>query len=392
MGTRMLLVCWCVALVGASCGAPSLDGESVTPDEARTTTTVAVTTTTVVPGTAAPTSTTSMSPTTDAPGTSDPTPSDGAPSWFRFGDDGLWLVADDVESLLAPEPVSWAAADYLGGVVFRYGWQVDRPGVYRLMAGSTDPQLVSSHWALPILFDGRASLAILEAPSGDDGYGIDRVELVDLVSGERVVVEGSFGSAGQDGGGVPSNAGGHLLVGIQWIAVGSCGTDTAVVLWSIDERGPIDDPHNPFPSMCHLEDEAYVCDPAGLGARLSPDGSLLAVLHAPVAKWPFPDLDEVGDEEWMATVAGTAVALSVIDLGTGTNVWTGSTPFPATLADFDGRYLVLHTQAPTARVELSPAPISVIVDTVGDHGREEVRGWIVLDREAEVWADEPPGG
>jgi hypothetical protein len=347
----MLLLCWCVALVVASCGATSLDGTSSIPDEARTTTTA-------------------------APGTTAPPPSDAVPSWFRIGDDGLWLVADGSESLLVPEPVSWAAADYLGGVVFRYGWQVDRPGVYRLLAGSSDPELVSSYAALPTRFDGRASLVtFVEVLDQLDAEGIvERVEVIDLLSGERVPVTGSFGYAGQDRGGVPSSAGGRLLAGIEWIASGSCGTDTAVVLWSIDEGGAIDSPYNPFPDMCNVENDILTCEPAGLGARLSPDGSLLAVLHAPVAKWPCPDLDDIGDEEWMATVAGTPVALSVIDLGTGADVWSGSTPFPATLADFDGRYLVLH----------GSNPISVIVDTVGDHEPIDVDGWIVLDRDAEL--------
>lgn len=351
MGTRMLLLCCCAALA-ASCTTTSPDGGSSIPDEARTTTTVAATSTTTV-----------------APGTSVPQSSDAVPSWFRFGDDGLRFVADGVESLLVPDPVSWAAADYLGGVVFRYGSTVDRPGVYRLTAGSTDPELVSSDVVLPTRFDDRASIVTIAVGTTDEDYALDRVEVVDLLSGERMAAMGSLGYVGQDGGVTPSSAGGRLIAGVEWLASGSCRTDTAVALWSIDEGGAIDSPPSPISSTC---DET--CEPAGFGARLSPDGSLLAVLHAPVAKWPCPDLEDIGDEEWMASVVGTPVALSVLDLATGAEVWSESTPFPATLADFDGRYMVLHGSTPT----------SVIVDTESDREPFEIDGWIVLDRDPEL--------
>ncbi len=355
MGVRVRCLFWCVALVAVACGGIPADDAPTIPG--RTTSSV----------TADSTTSTSMPTTTSRPH------SDDIPSWFRFGDDGLWLVADGIGSHLVRDPVRWAAADYLGGVVFGYGLSVDRPGVYRLMAGSSDPEFVSSHAALSTRIDGRASLVTLVPRETDSEDIIDRVEVVDLVSGDRVITTGSFGYAGQDGGAVPSSAGGHLLAGVQWSASGSCGTDTAVVLWSIEAGGALDSPSS-FPSVCQAENDVLTCEPAGLGARLSPDGSLLAVLHAPVAKWPCPDLDDVDDEEWMASVAGTPVALSVIDLGTGAEVWSGSTPFPATLADFDGWYLVVHGRTPT----------SIVIDTLGDREPVAVEGWIVLDRDPEV--------
>jgi hypothetical protein len=137
----------------------------------------------------------------------------------------------------------------------------------------------------------------------------------------------------------PNTYGGGLFAGVRWEAVGSCGTDSGILLW--DRSGAeLDVAINPYPFPGDLRDEWIPCE---LDARLSPDGRLLAYRFRPDNKWPCPEYDDVSYEDWLVesrTITGEVV---VLDIDTGSVLYRAVSAAAERLTDFDGRFLVLTT-------------------------------------------------
>lgn len=331
-----------LALVVLMVTACSVDGAVTTTSPPTTSTTPTTTSTT--------TTTTSTSTTTTPP---------AVPDHYRFGPDGLSVVVDGVETVLVTEPVMAVHDDFMGGVLYRYDWALERQGTYWLAAGASEPTVLEpgfDFW-FTALVGGRPTFFF-----ADLQFDEACLEAHDLVSGIERVWYCSSGLAGQDGGLSPGSYGNDLFVGVSWMAVGGEGTDIGIVF--LDRVGrPVDVDANPFPGTC---------TPCTLRAMISPDGLMLAYLHWPAAFWDVEGVDEDYDRAfavWQEATADIPARVAVVDLETGAEVWELDVPSSVGLIDFDGRYLVLADDTG-----------STIHDTASDDGPWTVAGQLRLVR------------
>ena len=320
---RIPVVLISLTLLAAACG----DGESAGP---TSTTSPSVTPTSLTP------STTAAPPTTASTTTAHPTTT--GPAHYRYGEDGLFRIVDGVEMQLDAEPVREAHDDLLGGVLYRYGWEVERPGTFWLQNGATEPVRVepSYDFYFTAVYDGRPSLFFPALnPAGADATDESCLIVRDLVTGSETALLCGVGVAGQDGGWSVRSFGGGRFAAISWMAVGGMGSDRRIGFWdSTGER--IDLKANPVPETC---------EPCTLSAHLSDDGSLLAYSSWPTAFWTDSTSSsgiESDYESWKSTAEGIPTVLAVVDLTTGNQLWTRSAEPWSRIVDFDGRYVVVE--------------------------------------------------
>ena len=340
-----------VGLVAAACSGP-------TPMDSTTTTTTTV-----------PTSTTTTTTTTTTTAAV-PEASPEVPAYFRFGDDGLYEGgADGTETQLVNEPIDWAASDHLGGVVFRYARSAQKPGTYRIAAGSAQPLFLTDWWGFTGLVDGRPVLAwVISVFTEDQDHNIG-IGFLDLESGRTWTVEGDFGTGNTDLLQGPECVAGDLALGVPRWYGGGCSTNLSIDVWSISQGGPVAIDHNPQPESC---------DPCELSARLSPDGDLLAWWKVPTAHWPGPDCDFIERVDFWESVADVPASVSVVDLSDGTVLWSTEVGNQDRLVDFDGRWLVTGPWLP-----LDPER-SLVYDTHGStEPVAEIPGRIILNQNLE---------
>ncbi|MDJ0496233.1 MAG: hypothetical protein QNJ89_00285 [Acidimicrobiia bacterium] len=288
------------------------------------------------------------------------------PSYYRYGDDGLYRVVEGVETQLETQPIIWAMDDLMGGVVFRRPYDVSSDVLW-LGAGAADPELlpVEGVWDASLV-DGRPVLvASLSDPEWEVCPDYDfggPVVLHDLVADEQTFL--FCHEEGPDGGRWFTSLGGNLLVGVEW----AMSTDRRLVFQDLSGN-EVTVGANPVPEPCL---------PCHLGVEISDDGALLAYSLWPTAFWPLPAVDyESAYETWRATAENVPVEVAVVDMSSGRELWNKKLDPGVRLADFDGRYLVV---GPSYAVDFG-AKGSVVYDTWGVHEPVEVDGDVALIRQ-----------
>ncbi len=296
-----------------------------------------------------------------AEGTSPPTP---LPDHYRFGPDGLVLVTDVPVRLFDGE-VWNAQRDGEGGVVFHHE-SPSGVAVGRVRAGSTDVEPVTierpGHLAGFLVVEGRLT-AVIEDEIGTEPCPGVAAFLVDVEDGrERLFTCG----LPLEGGSMRlESAGGGLFVGTFDVSAGAGGTSVGLVFWD-DDGGRVEPGANPFPAVLPG------CAPCRLAGRLSPDGTTLAYVYRPDAKWPPAVWDDRSDAEWWESTRAIAADVVVIDLESGRELFRDASPAGAQLTDYDGRYIAVGLPADAP----GGLPRSLVFDTQGPGAVVEVAGWV----------------
>ena len=260
------------ALLAAACGD---DGEGAPTSTSTRPSTTAATTASSPRSTAA--STTASPPSTTA--TTSPWPAVQAPpDHLRYGDDGLVLVAGDLETRLVSGPIGWAASDGAGGVLYTTSgggeeWTRQGASTFWLAAGA-DSAVETDMAGVPAVVDGHPAL-VGRSPRPDEVCHADasRIVIWDLASatettytcidemGDTWVRLGSYG--------------GGQLVASRHGDLANYSYVTGLVIF--DQAGhEVDVPANPY-GHCGEEGPGS-CDVHGL---LAPDGRLLATWYRP---------------------------------------------------------------------------------------------------------------
>lgn len=374
-----------VSLVGAACGGGNDQPTDSTTSTAAAATTATTATTAVETTRASPTTTTTttimVATTSTIPISTTTTIAGGPPPFFRYGYHGVTRVEGERETVLVDVPVVTAWSDGVGGLLFTYHWDsgVDRPlAIRHLAADATEPEVVApdDQGAYSVInFDGRTAVVRYD-DHADRRCEEGSLGVYDLDTGARE----SFADCSfhEDATGFPGSYGGGLFVGVRRDYLGSCWTDSGILFWN-RSGAEVDVAANPFPFDGW---EAPVADwiPCELGARLSPDGRLLAYRFRPDNKWPCPEYDDVPDEDWFEQSRSIPGVVVVLNLETGAKVFRSESAAEERLADFDGRFLVLTTvdQRHVPLDQLQRVEASVIVDITGNTPDHTVDGRVRL--------------
>lgn len=374
------------ALVVAACGGNgATDGGGPSPED---TTLPGTATTTEAPVTMPPTSgppTTGPStsaPVTPAPPTTRaPSPEPGlavVPDHYVYGEFGLAVVRDGRRTDLVATPVSWAADDRAGGVLYRTGEQV-----WWWAAGEATPTALA--WGgTPALVEGRPSLVNrqLETPSVCDEQDALQWVVRDLADGTstHLLCAPEMGDSWVR---IPSQAGARVVVVSGYDVLGWTSA-TMLQIHGLDGH-ELALPGNPYGVLGCGHGDTEPCDITGL---LSPDGHYLAAWHRPdyqiiVLPPPEADQDEWVDMQraWKERLDTLPARLRVHDLDRGEIVYETALPARSTLVDFDGEWLVVAPRSFTSDWHDDPGP-STVIDVTGQYPPVEVDGIVALVRPA----------
>jgi hypothetical protein len=303
------------------------------------------------------------------------------PSYYRYGDDGLYRVAEGTETQLVAAPVTWAIDDLMGGVVFRHPGEVSSD-VWWLPAGATEPELVpvTGVWDAALV-DGRPMLLVtIEDPQWqycpNEEFMGPPVMLHDLETRDQTFL--FCHGYSPDGGLHSTSLGDDTIASVVRVEVGGRSTDWRILFRDLSGQEVMVDT-NPI---------AGPCEPCSLTTEMSDDGSLLAYTLWPTAFWDVPVL-EIGYEaawaEWKAIAETVPTEAAVVDLASGGELWRTTLDPGVGLADFDGRYLVISSSGFTepwhGPTDFGPTA-SVIYDTRGIREPIEVDGDVALMRRA----------
>jgi hypothetical protein len=290
------------------------------------------------------------------------------PDFYRYGDDGLFRVVDGVETQLEAAPVLWAADDLMGGVIYRFHWQIDAETTYWLKADGSRETFGYRHPQFVAVVVGEPTSAMIVSDEWDaDSFDHD-VDL--LLVGLRSGTERRLPNIGFDGDGwsFPLSHGDGLFVGVDGAAVGCGGSDSVISFWDGDGNR-IDHPHNPV---------AESCGPCELSAAISPDGRLLAYSHRADAPSDYHGrLVCGGHDEWWNETQEILANVVVLDLGQGDELFRVTAPARASVVDFDGRYVVVD-QGDWVEDQRSV----IIYDTWGVHEPIALEGGVALIRQS----------
>ena len=357
MRASTLLVGFVLILAGCGEGEPATSLPLVTPPVSTgsetTTSTVAPPTTRIATSTTAPTATTSLGPAV------------AGPDFYRFGDDGLFRVADGVETPLESQSVAWATDDLLGGVVYRLHWQLGAETTYWLRADGSQDKMAHDPGFIAAI-DGDPTVVMM-VPTSADPDDRDMV-LVDLRSGsERSVANIGFDG---DGWSYPTSYGEGLFVGVNGAAFGCGYSDAVLAFWDLEGRR-IDHPRNPVNEPC---------GPCELSAAISPDGRLPAYTLRGDAPSEYHGRLVCGEEaEWWNQTQEILAEVVVLDLNTGDEVFRTTAPAQDRLTDFDGRYVVVEQSSWSGAT-----PAATILDTWAEQAPITVPGRVTLIRSARI--------
>jgi hypothetical protein len=321
-------------------------------------------------GSVASTTTSTSTSSTSIPATTTTAPATtgiGIPNHLRYGPDRLERVAGADVTTLVDGPVTWAADDRAGGVVYaddQHGWW--------LAAGASGP-VRADFGGVPAVVDGRPSLiSTLAYPCQTD------VAVYDLATGTIDAPPCDEGEGGDSWVQVTST-GGDWYTTVYGTDVNNASTDAMVRI--VGPNGEESDPGNPYgdPDACLVPGEggAGACD---VDAVLSSDGLLLATWYRPdfVVVWPALSEGGFDHDAWVARLDTVGALVRVTERGTGAERYRTQLPARTRLADFDGRFLVVvPTTLGTTGWEDADEAWS-IVDVTGRQPPIEVDGPVAL--------------
>lgn len=340
------------ALVLAACGgergtSPTAGPSRVPPEPEATTVPTSTTTTTTVKADERP------------------------PALIRYGDDGIVLVDEHGETRLVDGRIGWVASDRVGGIVFtEWGdgdeWSRRDAATWWLPAGSDSPRRVAvsgvpdtDEQGRPVLV-GRPAAGI--GMCDDDQSPIVRH---DLATGLESLV-GCRDEMGDAWFRLTSAGGGRTAVTLGYDVLNLSAAGAVTIL---DQDGEVlDPPGNAYGCGCPATPDPWRCDVYSL---LSPDGRLIATWYRPdhivAVEWedPPPEWAEV-HAQWIDRLDAVTATVTVRDLDTGLELYTGGTSARTRLADFDGRRIVLAPRELDRYVwvDVRDAPWTVI-DIIG---------------------------
>ncbi len=284
------------------------------------------------------------------------------PSYYRFGDDGLYRVAHGSETQLDAHPVTWAADDLMGGVIYRWRSQLDPETTDWLRAdGSTDNLLHDLRFVAHIEGEPTAVVIVPDVNYADEAADM---LLVGLRSGyERRVPDIGFVLEAWS---YPQSYGEGLFVGVDGVAAGCGYSDRVISFWDGDGNR-IQHPHNPVAEPCH---------PCELSAAISPDGRLLAYSHRADAPSDSDGRLMCGQrDEWWSETQEILADVVVMDLDTGHEVFRVTAPARTFVIDFDGRFVAVE------QGDWVDAKTVTIYDTWGLREPVQVDGGVALMRQ-----------
>jgi hypothetical protein len=235
----------------------------------------------------------------------------------------------------------------------------------------------------PTSLGGRAVLVGPNDEPCGDGDGLVWAVAHDLASGEESALT-CVGWLGDSGTGVTDLSGGRFVVERANDYL-NYSTNGGLTIADLSDTA-LDLPGNPYPAAetCGIVPPGESNSACEVHGRLSADGRALATWYRPdfvivVGVDAGVPAEVAADQQaWLARIDTVPAVVRVTDLDSGVDSYRTQLPARTSIADFDGRFLVVECRAYESDPATCDDASSTIIDITGQQPPIEVPGKVAL--------------